>query len=75
MSDNENVGAQVPRYTGVEVPDSWWAARISIPAPWLNEPDTPGAVSLVRSVPRGLEEAGIALQAFTSDQVETGFQP
>ena len=37
--------------------------------------DTPGAVSLARSVRRGLEEAGIALQAFTSDQVETGFQP
>lgn len=74
MSDNENVGAQVARHTGVEVPDFWWAARISIPAPSVNESDTAGAVSLARSVQRGLEEAGIAMQAFTSGQVETEFQ-
>jgi UPF0271 protein len=37
--------------------------------------DTPGAVSLARSVRRGLEEAGIALQAFATDSVKTEFEP
>jgi hypothetical protein len=65
VSDNENAGALVPRDTGVGVSESWWATRLSIPAPRVNESDTPGAVSLARSVRRGLKEAGIALQAFT----------
>jgi UPF0271 protein len=37
--------------------------------------DTPGAVSLARSVRRGLEEAGIALRAFTCNQVDTEYRP